>query len=135
MSNMMTAAVYHALDDIRIEQRPVPEIGPDDILLKTLACGLCGSETMAWYKKAEPKVLGHEPIGEVVKVGANVTDYKIGRAPFCEPPCWTGPVAPVIAWAVHTRSILWPNEARSWWCMWILPRHGSAFTDGRTSHP
>jgi L-iditol 2-dehydrogenase len=57
MSNMMTAAVYHALDDIRIEQRPVPEIGPDDILLKTLACGLCGGETMAWYKKSEPKVL------------------------------------------------------------------------------
>ena len=82
MSNMMTAAVYHALDDIRIEQRPVPEIGPDDILLKTLACGLCGSETMAWYKKAEPKVLGHEPIGEVVKVGANVTDYKIGERLF-----------------------------------------------------
>jgi L-iditol 2-dehydrogenase len=82
MSNMMTAAVYHALDDIRIEQRPVPEIGPDDILLKTLACGLCGGETMAWYKKSEPKVLGHEPIGEVIEVGANVTDYKIGERLF-----------------------------------------------------
>lgn len=81
-SNMMTAAVYHALDDIRIEQRPVPEIGPDDVLLKTLACGLCGGETMAWYKKAEPKVLGHEPVGEVVEVGANVTDYKVGERLF-----------------------------------------------------
>jgi L-iditol 2-dehydrogenase len=82
MSNMMTAAVYHALDDIRIEQRPIPEIGPDEILLKTLACGLCGGETMAWYKKAEPKVLGHEPVGEVVEVGKNVTDFKVGERLF-----------------------------------------------------
>jgi len=82
MSNMMRAAVYYALDDIRLEERPVPEIGPDDILLKTLASGLCGGETMAWYKKREPKVLGHEPIGEVVEVGRNVTDYKIGEHLF-----------------------------------------------------
>lgn len=82
MSNMMKAAVYHALDDIRIENRPVPEIGPDDILLKSLACGLCGGETMAWYGKSQPKVIGHEPIGEVVEVGSNVTDYQRGERLF-----------------------------------------------------
>lgn len=82
MSNMMKAAVYHALDDIRIEERPVPEIGPDDILLKTLACGLCGGETLTWYKGKEPKVLGHEPVGEVAEVGSNVTDYKVGERLF-----------------------------------------------------
>lgn len=82
MSNMMKAAVYHALDDIRLEQRPVPEIGPGELLLKTLACGLCGGETMAWYKKAEPKVLGHEPVGEVVEVGAGVTEFKRGDRVF-----------------------------------------------------
>lgn len=82
MSNMMKAAVYHALDDIRLEQRPVPEIGPGELLLKTLACGLCGGETMAWYKKAQPKVLGHEPVGEVVEVGAGVTEFKRGDRVF-----------------------------------------------------
>jgi len=82
MSNMMTAAVYHGIDDIRIEQRPVPEIGPDDILLKTLASGLCGGEAMAWYKKSQPKVLGHEPIGEVVELGTNVTDFRLGERLF-----------------------------------------------------
>ncbi|WP_305972402.1 alcohol dehydrogenase catalytic domain-containing protein, partial [Mameliella sp. MMSF_3537] len=81
MTNMMTAAVQYAIDDIRIEDRPVPEIGPGELLLKTLACGLCGGETMAWYK-TEPKVLGHEPVGEVVEVGAGVTDYKIGDRVF-----------------------------------------------------
>lgn len=82
MTQMMKAAVYHALDDIRLEERPIPQIGRDEILLKTLACGLCGGETMAWYKKAQPKVLGHEPIGEVVEVGADVTDYRVGDRLF-----------------------------------------------------
>lgn len=78
----MKAAVYHSLEDIRLEERPIPEIGAEEILLKTLACGLCGGETMAWYKKSEPKVLGHEPIGEVVAVGSDVTDYKVGNRLF-----------------------------------------------------
>ncbi len=78
----MKAAIYHALDDIRLEKRPIPQIGPDEILLKTLACGLCGGETMAWYKKNDPKVLGHEPIGEVVGVGKDVSEYRIGDRLF-----------------------------------------------------
>ena len=41
MSNMMKAAVQYAIDDIRIEERPIPEIGPGELLLKTRACGLC----------------------------------------------------------------------------------------------
>nr|WP_319387813.1 zinc-binding dehydrogenase [uncultured Cohaesibacter sp.] len=82
MSNMMKAAVYYAIDDIRLEERPIPEIGPDEVLLKTLVCGLCGGEAMSWYKKSKPKVLGHEPIGEVVEVGANVTDFAIGDRLF-----------------------------------------------------
>lgn len=82
MSGTMTAAVYYAIDDIRIEQRPIPRIGPDEVLLKTLACGLCGGETMPWYKKSEPKVLGHEPIGEVVEAGADVTDFAVGDRLF-----------------------------------------------------
>lgn len=81
MTRTMQAAVQYAIDDIRLEDRPVPEIGPGEMLLKTLACGLCGGETMAWYK-TEPKVLGHEPVGEVVEVGAGVTDYKVGDRVF-----------------------------------------------------
>lgn len=82
MKTTMTAAIYHALDDIRIEERPIPKISRDEVLLKTLACGLCGGETMAWYKKSEPKVLGHEPVGEVVEVGADVVDFAVGDRLF-----------------------------------------------------
>jgi L-iditol 2-dehydrogenase len=79
---MMKAAIYYAIDDIRLEERPIPEIGPDDLLLKTLASGLCGGEAMPWYKKPQPKVLGHEPAGEVVEVGRNVKDFKVGERLF-----------------------------------------------------
>ncbi len=82
MPGMMKAAVYYAIDDIRLEERPIPEIGPDDILLKTLACGLCGGEAMPWYKKPQPTVLGHEPAGEVVEVGRNVKNFTVGERLF-----------------------------------------------------
>ena len=82
MTEKMKAAVYYALDDIRIEERPVPKIGPDEILLKTIACGLCGGETMAWYKKSQPKVLGHEPVGVIVEKGADVDGFEIGDRLF-----------------------------------------------------
>ena len=82
MTALMKAAVSHALDDIRIEDRPIPAIGPGELLLKTLACGLCGGETMAWYKKPEPRVLGHEPVGEVVEIGAGVTGFRPGDRVF-----------------------------------------------------
>jgi len=82
MTETMRAAVYYAHDDIRIEDRPIPEIGAGDILLKTLASGLCGGEAMPWYKKSEPKVLGHEPVGEVVAVGADVRGFEIGERLF-----------------------------------------------------
>ena len=78
----MKAAVYYAMDDVRVEERPIPQISDDEILLKMLACGLCGGEAMPWYKKAQPKVLGHEPIGEVVELGSKVTGTKAGERLF-----------------------------------------------------
>ncbi len=82
MTRTMRAAVYYAHDDIRVEDRPIPEIGPGDILLRTLASGLCGGEAMPWYKKSQPKILGHEPVGEVVEVGADVREFKVGDRLF-----------------------------------------------------
>ena len=81
MTEMMTAAVYHGPDDIRIEQRPLPRIGPGEMLLRTLVCGLCAGEAMPWYK-SQPRVLGHEPVGEVMEVGTGVTDFRVGDRVF-----------------------------------------------------
>lgn len=66
---MKVARLYH-FNDIRIEEVPVPVIGPKDALVKTKACGICSGDTMPWYiEKKAPLVLGHEPVGEIVELG------------------------------------------------------------------
>ena len=83
MKQTMKAAVYYNNSDIRIEEVPVPEIGDDELLVKTIACGLCGGETMEWYHiKRAPKVMGHEPAGIIVRAGKNVKDFKEGDRIF-----------------------------------------------------
>ncbi len=79
----MRLGVYYSANDIRIEERPVPEIGPDEALVKTIACGLCAGEAMEWYSTKEGgKVLGHEPVGEVVAIGADVDSVEVGDRVF-----------------------------------------------------
>ncbi len=68
------AAVYHGPGDVRIEQVTLPAPGPGEVLARIRACGLCSSETMAWYMtRKAPVPLGHEPVGEIVATGSGVT--------------------------------------------------------------
>jgi L-iditol 2-dehydrogenase len=79
----MKVAVYYKSDDIRVEEQPIPIIGPGEILVKTKACGLCGGETMDWYiEPRAPKVLGHEPTGVVIQTGPGVTNVNEGDRVF-----------------------------------------------------
>ncbi|MCG2710791.1 MAG: alcohol dehydrogenase catalytic domain-containing protein [Candidatus Omnitrophica bacterium] len=64
----MLVAVYHNNNDVRLEERPVPEIGDGELLVKVMASGICGTDIMQWYRlKKGPRVLGHEIAGYVVK--------------------------------------------------------------------
>lgn len=75
----MKVAVYYSNSDIRIEDHPVPEIEPEEILVRVRASGICGSDVMEWYRKPKaPLVLGHEVAGEIVKVGKKVRKFKPG---------------------------------------------------------
>ena len=75
----MRVAMYYNNSDVRLEEMPVPDIGPGELLLKVEASGLCGSDVMEWYRiQRAPMVLGHEVSGEVVQVGAGVEQYKEG---------------------------------------------------------
>lgn len=79
----MAAAVVHDFDDIRIEQLPVPAIGPREILVKVGACGVCSGDVMDWYIRAKaPLVLGHEPAGTVAAVGREVDTFAPGDHVF-----------------------------------------------------
>jgi L-iditol 2-dehydrogenase len=79
----MKAAVYYSLDDIRIEDKPEPSVGDDEILVEMKACGVCGSDLMEWYLRSRaPLVLGHEPSGIIVKAGKKVKNFKVGDRVF-----------------------------------------------------
>jgi len=88
----MKVAKLYSFHDIRIEDIPVPEIGPADALLKTRASGICSGDVMPWYiEKKAPLVLGHEPCGEIVEVGGDVTSFSRGDRVFVHhhAPCFS----------------------------------------------
>jgi L-iditol 2-dehydrogenase len=79
----LRVAVYYSNDDVRLEERPVPEIGPGEVLVKVWASGICGSDVMEWYRvKRAPCILGHEIGGEVTEVGEGVEAFGIGDRVF-----------------------------------------------------
>ncbi|MDR9853673.1 2,3-butanediol dehydrogenase [Paenibacillus sp. VCA1] len=80
----MRAAVWHGNErEIRIEERKVKEIQPDDVKVKVAWAGICGSDLHAYlHPSSVPMnpntVLGHEFSGEIIEVGSNVTKFKEG---------------------------------------------------------
>ncbi len=88
---MKVARLYEATD-IRFEDEPIPTVGPGEALIKTRVCGICSGDVMGWYmKKKAPVVFGHEPAGEVIEVGADVTEFRPGDRVFVHhhTPCFT----------------------------------------------
>jgi L-iditol 2-dehydrogenase len=75
----MRVAVYYNNRDIRLEERPRPEIGPGELLVRIEASGICGSDIMEWYRLPKaPIVLGHEVAGVVEEVGDGVEGFATG---------------------------------------------------------
>lgn len=79
----MRVAMYYNNEDVRVEEMEIPAMGPGELLVKVIASGLCGSDVMEWYRiKKAPLVLGHEIAGEIVEVGKEVEQYKVGDRVF-----------------------------------------------------
>jgi len=80
---MMRVAKYYRNSDVRLEEMPKPHIGGGEILVRSMACGVCGSDVLEWYRiKKAPIVLGHEMAGEVVEVGGDVDHIDVGDRVF-----------------------------------------------------
>ena len=76
----MRVAMWYNNRDVRLEEMPVPQIGPGELLVRVEASGICGSDVMEWYRRNKaPLVLGHEIGGEIAAVGDGVKRYKEGE--------------------------------------------------------
>ena len=77
----MESAIYRSPGDVGVEERPVPDPGPGDVLVEVAYCGVCGSDLHimieGWGKPGT--VGGHEYSGVVAAVGDGVTSWAPGR--------------------------------------------------------
>jgi (R,R)-butanediol dehydrogenase/meso-butanediol dehydrogenase/diacetyl reductase len=76
----MPAAVYRGSGEVAVEERPVPEPGPGQVLVEVGHCGICGSDLhlIAERLGTAGTVLGHEYSGVVAALGDGVTDWAVG---------------------------------------------------------
>ena len=87
MRNDMKALVKaESREGLWLQHVPVPEIGPDDVLIKIHKTGICGTDVHIWNwddwaqkTVPVPLVTGHEFAGEIVEIGRNVDDLEVGQ--------------------------------------------------------
>lgn len=87
----MKGAVYHGRHSLAVEELPVPSPGPEEVLLRVMACGVCGTDVHIY--EGDPgaadcppgTVIGHEFSGVVVAVGKQVKKVKPGDRVCADP--------------------------------------------------
>ncbi len=92
MEGKMKTAVMLGIGEMGFEERDIPQVKDDEVLVKLEYVGICGSDLHYYetgaigdYVVEPPFVLGHEPGGTVVEVGKNVTHLKAGDRVALEP--------------------------------------------------
>lgn len=91
----MKAALFYGGADIRVEERPTPEPGPGEVLVRVRSAGICGSD-LHGYRGGSPgrdsgapaligREDGHELAGEIAGLGPEVTGFSIGQRVGIEP--------------------------------------------------
>jgi L-iditol 2-dehydrogenase len=77
----MRAVVYHGINDMRVETVPVPRIGPGELLVKIVTCGICGTDLKKIHfgSHSAPRIFGHEMAGTIAAVGAGVSGFTVGQ--------------------------------------------------------
>ena len=89
----MRAALLSAPEKIEISETDVPDFGENEVLIKPIRTGICGSDVSLFsgHRKpsAYPLVPGHEVVGHVTAAGKDVTQISVGQRVIVEPnyPC------------------------------------------------
>ncbi|MFX1276487.1 MAG: alcohol dehydrogenase catalytic domain-containing protein [Promethearchaeota archaeon] len=85
----MKIVKYFNNSDVRLDDAPKPQIEPGEILVEVKKSGICGSDVLEHYRLAKMKklgvshlVLGHEIAGDIVQIGENVKNFRIGDRVF-----------------------------------------------------
>lgn len=81
-SATMRAAVFVTPGRIELQERPVPEIGPTDALVRITTTTICGTDVhilKGEYPVAPGRIVGHEPVGVIQALGSAVTGYQVGQ--------------------------------------------------------
>ena len=83
---MRALSKQEAKEGIWMIEAPVPEIGPDDVLIKIRKTAICGTDLHiykwdSWAQKTVPvpMITGHEYVGEIAQIGSNVTGLTVGQ--------------------------------------------------------
>lgn len=88
----MKAVRMYDIGDLRVEDVDIPKINDNEVLLKVIACGICGSDIPRVNKygaHVKPIIIGHEFSAEIVEIGKNVNGFNIGENVVVPPliPC------------------------------------------------
>jgi len=94
----MIQAVMTSPGKIEFRDVPIPEIGVNDVLIKIMRIGICGSDVHVYHGThpytGYPVVQGHEVSGQIVKVGSNVRNLKAGDMVTVQPQVYCGSCYP-----------------------------------------
>ena len=78
----MKAAVFVAPGRIELDERPIPDVGPLDALLRITTTTICGTDVhilKGEYPVRSGLIVGHEPVGVIEKLGSAVQGYREGQ--------------------------------------------------------
>ena len=79
----MKALVLEEYRQLQYQDVPAPQIGPNDVLIKVEACGICGSDVHGMDgssgRRIPPLIMGHEASGTIAETGQNVTSWRVGQ--------------------------------------------------------
>src|SRR3546814_2510344 len=82
MTAMMKAAVFVEPGRIELADKPIPDVGPNDALLRITTTTICGTDIhilKGEYPVAVGLTVGHEPVGIIEKLGSAVQGYQEGQ--------------------------------------------------------
>lgn len=97
MTKMMKAAVFKDIEQMEIEEVPIPECPEDGLLVKIYACGICGSDVRNYHNGLKDgvknQIIGHEVAGQITEVGKRVERFVVGQRVALAPDvscghCW-----------------------------------------------